>query len=471
MDSKLPHEMNIEILSRTSLKTFDTIVSTNKEFHELTYDPYFLRLYKQRNNIVSGFIVQPVARLSYFREFAPSQESTDLDLGFLSRDARILATSEQGIMVFETRHRTCRGLVRYHVCKPATKQVAALPNPKTHYLTEKVAIVVVGSQPLHYKILRLSQRHNKYSSPRQGKLYTAYCCEIFDSATLAWKLLDDIMLPDCVFLTTSQPINIAGSIYTLLTNNSVLKFDIYSDKWTTFPLRVPDDPFNDLKLVKYEGMLALARKPWNGGWEIWIGTMNESWEKKYVLKEKEDRCREGTSVDLNSFYDSDTSVVVDHDTLEFYDFKKGGSISKIRLSRYALADHIFAFRSDFEPVELRDLITASPRKYPFSTLENLRNHVLHHQRNQQAQIWSVFSPSRQAKKQHSIRFFAYKPSNGLHEFAPSNDSADLDLGFLSPDDRILATPEKGIIVFESPHPRHHGREFYYVCKPETDHVF
>ncbi|KAJ9553332.1 hypothetical protein OSB04_017377 [Centaurea solstitialis] len=347
MDSNLPHEMTLEILSRTTLKAFDTIVSTNKEFSKLKYDPYFLDLYKQRNNVVSGFLVQYCDRgLSYFKEFAPSQESTDLDLGFLPRDARIRATSEQGIMVFETPHRKCHRLVLYHICKPATKQVVALPNPKTRYLTEKVAIVVVGSNPLRYKILRLSQRPNT--------CYTTYCCEIFDSATFAWKMLDDVMLPYCVFFTTSQPINIGGSIYVPMTNNDVLKFDIYSDKWTIFSLRVlsdPDHPFDDMKIVKYEGKLALACKPPNGRWEIWVGTMNEAWERKYVFEEKEDS--KGISFGLGSFYDSDTGVVVDYNTLVFYKFKKGDSMNRIRLSGYVRDNYVFGFRSDFEPVDLR----------------------------------------------------------------------------------------------------------------------
>ncbi|KAI3772780.1 hypothetical protein L6452_03973 [Arctium lappa] len=227
--------MTLEILSRTSLKTFHTIVSTNKDFNKLTYDPYFLHLYKQRNNIVSGFLVQHSDRgLSYSHEFAPSQQSADLDLGFLPRDARILATSEQGIMVFES----------------------------PHFVVEDVSVASDG---------------------------------------------DHI-------------------------------------------------PFDDVKMVKYEEKLALGCKARNGGWEIWVITgtrMNEEewWEKKYAFEEKQE---EMSLMHLNSFYDSETSVVVDYDTLVFYKFKKGSIIiSKIRLSDYVLSNSIFSFRSDFEPVDFR----------------------------------------------------------------------------------------------------------------------
>lgn len=154
--------MILEILSRTSLKTLDTMRCTSKELDTLTYDSYVLDLYKQRNTIVSGFLVQNYIKDSeYFKEFAPSPESKGFDFTFLPRNSCILATSEQGIIVFEfpdpRKHRN----VLYHVCKPTTKQILALPNPKTRYTTEKIAIVVVGSKPLHYKIIRLSKHQNK----------------------------------------------------------------------------------------------------------------------------------------------------------------------------------------------------------------------------------------------------------------------------------------------------------------------
>ena len=162
MDSHLSLEMIIEILSRASLKTLDTMRCANKELDTLTYEPYVLDLYKKRNNIVSGFLVQSKQEKYNINRFAPSPNSSSLDLGFLPRDARILATSEQGIIVFESPHPQKHSHnLRYHVCKPTTRQVSSLPNPKTNYLTIKVAIVILGSQPsLHYKILRLSE-HQK----------------------------------------------------------------------------------------------------------------------------------------------------------------------------------------------------------------------------------------------------------------------------------------------------------------------
>nr|GEW53010.1 hypothetical protein [Tanacetum cinerariifolium] len=137
---------------------------TNKELDTLTHNPYVLDLYKKRNNIVSDFLVRSMKDDRNINRFAPSPNTSNLDLGFLPEDARILATSEQGIIVFESPHPHIYYNVVYHVCKPATRQVWSLPNPKTSYLTTKVAIVILGSQPsLRYEILRLSQ-HKKERS-------------------------------------------------------------------------------------------------------------------------------------------------------------------------------------------------------------------------------------------------------------------------------------------------------------------
>ncbi|KAL4566332.1 hypothetical protein LXL04_030446 [Taraxacum kok-saghyz] len=83
-------------------------------------------------------------------------QSTSI-LVFLPHNARIKASSEHGIVVFEISDSKSYGLNSYYVCKPATKQVLALPNPKSKYLTQKVAIIVLNSNPLHYKIVRLSR--------------------------------------------------------------------------------------------------------------------------------------------------------------------------------------------------------------------------------------------------------------------------------------------------------------------------
>ncbi|KAI7740354.1 hypothetical protein M8C21_009427 [Ambrosia artemisiifolia] len=350
MDSKLPSEMIMEIMSRSSLKTLGIMRCASKELNKLAYEPYLLDLYKKRNKIVSGFIIQYMKRgWMNIKEFAPSPESNNLDLGFLPYNAQVLATSEQGIMVFKIQDpNNCRKYL-YHVCKPATKQVLALPSPKGNNTDIKFAIVVMGLKPLHYKIIRFSMRR---ALRRWRYLHMAYRCDIFDSMTWKWRSLKPITLGDGVFLTNPQPVTKSGSIYMLLTNNNILKFDVFSEKWEVFSSPIPyDESRTSTELVKYGGRLGLACKPpnANGYWDIWVYKMDKSWEKDVDVAAESESERES----LKALYDSDTSVMVNRETLLFYRLKQQGNsmISKIVLND--IPYQIFSFRSDFEPSDLK----------------------------------------------------------------------------------------------------------------------
>ncbi|KAI7748098.1 hypothetical protein M8C21_026108 [Ambrosia artemisiifolia] len=154
MDSK---DITIEIVSRTSLRSFDAMRCTSKEINRLTYDSNIVDIHEQRNHIISGLITQRTPSsysTRYIKEFVPSCESKSLDLGFLSDDARIRASSDHGIIVLE------RPRIMYYVCKPATKQLIQLPHPKSKYKVDKLSIVVMDSKPLRYKIVRFSRPDN-----------------------------------------------------------------------------------------------------------------------------------------------------------------------------------------------------------------------------------------------------------------------------------------------------------------------
>ncbi|GKF38498.1 F-box associated domain containing protein [Tanacetum coccineum] len=100
MDSKLPSDLKIEILSRISLKDLNAMRCTSKAYNNLTYDSHLIQKHKQRNNIVSGVIIQHVPHSdSPIKEFVPSHESDSLDLGFLPKDATILSSSDQDFAI------------------------------------------------------------------------------------------------------------------------------------------------------------------------------------------------------------------------------------------------------------------------------------------------------------------------------------------------------------------------------------
>ncbi|KAI3780515.1 hypothetical protein L2E82_10496 [Cichorium intybus] len=65
-------------------------------------------------------------------------------------------TIEQRLIVFESSHPTNNDLTAFHVCKPTTNQFQALPDPEFDYSTCKAAIVIIGVEPLRYKIFRVS---------------------------------------------------------------------------------------------------------------------------------------------------------------------------------------------------------------------------------------------------------------------------------------------------------------------------
>ncbi|XP_076900927.1 uncharacterized protein LOC143555224 [Bidens hawaiensis] len=157
MATELLSEMFSEIMSRSTLKSRDIMCCVSKEFNTLANESYVVDQLKKNNKMVAGYHIQNMRRgLTYIEEFAPPPGSSSLDLAFLPYDARILATSDQGIMVFQSHDPMEFNKEFYHVCKPTTKQVLALPNPKQNETVGKFAIVVMGSKPLRYKIIRIS---------------------------------------------------------------------------------------------------------------------------------------------------------------------------------------------------------------------------------------------------------------------------------------------------------------------------
>nr|GEY48084.1 hypothetical protein [Tanacetum cinerariifolium] len=242
---------------------------TSNDLDKLTYDTYFLDHYKKKH-IVFGCLLQRTIRgCINIQEFASSPDSNTLDLNFLPYNAKVLACSEQGIMVFKSPNLKFNMKDLYHICKPTTRQVLPLPNPKTKYTKQKVAIVVKSMNPLRYKIVRLSEPKNPVLQTKDKKRYSTHRVEIFDSNKWVWSPLPDLVkLPFCVSLTNPQPITTRGSIYMLLTNGDILRVDAYSATWEILTPPAPTlkcDQAGILKqLVKYSGKLRFAFKPPNG---------------------------------------------------------------------------------------------------------------------------------------------------------------------------------------------------------------
>ncbi|GKA23201.1 hypothetical protein Tco_0709163 [Tanacetum coccineum] len=299
MDSKQSYNSNKEILSPASFKTLNAKRWGNA-YNYRTYDSRLVKKHKQRNNIVSGVFIQHDDHSSQPTiEFVPLLESYSLDLGFLPKDARIISSSNQGILLLETPHPNIwYKKVLYYVCKPATKQILRLPDPY-NYRPKLVAIIVMSSNPiLHYKIVRFYE-HESF-------------CDIF-------------------------------------------KFDAYSQTWKTLSL---PDPVYDIraytskkKLVKLEGKLGFACKQTDdyGLWDMWFLRTDESWEPTHALSKTEDiRGRP-----LKSLNDSDTIVTLDHITFFCQRFK--GYDNKLCVTLSHPSYEAFSFQSDYKQVGLKDV--------------------------------------------------------------------------------------------------------------------
>ncbi|XP_051135465.1 F-box protein At5g41720 [Andrographis paniculata] len=123
---------------------------------DIISDPTFLPKYCERTKNLSGFFLQDIRRWGYISMFVSVDGSISDRMAHLLNGTKILASCNQGILCCEKiiNSRYCR----YYVGKPATEQWLPLPNPKLRRRTEGVAIRVFESNPLRFKIIRISNK-------------------------------------------------------------------------------------------------------------------------------------------------------------------------------------------------------------------------------------------------------------------------------------------------------------------------
>ncbi|KAG8381955.1 hypothetical protein BUALT_Bualt05G0026400 [Buddleja alternifolia] len=243
--------------------------------------------YGQRiRNYLSCYFIQDTKQLKYLSMFVSiDQSSSKICTERLPDDMRIIASSNQGILCCLRRRRS---IVRYYACKPATKQWKSLPNPKLRCKTAAIAIMVLSSSPLRYKIVRLSRRGNVGSISK-------YKFEIFDSKIWSWKETQDVELPYYeVICSSNKAVSANNSVYWLTSHNNVLAFHEPEGTFQKFPL--PEEVLQDKnkysfkykQLVEYKGRLGLVCNTKEGDTELWImyeNTINNwlNWRKEMVM--------------------------------------------------------------------------------------------------------------------------------------------------------------------------------------------
>ncbi|MCD7452984.1 hypothetical protein HAX54_019043 [Datura stramonium] len=369
----LPSDIIFKILTRTSLRTLDTCKAVNKEWHDLIFESSFMPQFCARNQNISGYFVQTLSKTKHLTEFvsmdgcsgnsttAPLHLPIDDELvkprGNYCFDMKIEASTKQGMLCCVRR---AKHEYRYHVCKPSTKQWLKLPNPRTRYSTVKVALIVLRSNPLYFRIIRLSSPRTVYHHYRKlGLEY--YRCEIFDSECWEWRQGKDLLFPQGLYFDTFTPaVNAGGLIYLKLRDDQVMALNYNGEEaFPRFSLPKPPafDKYKDYypynQLVEYKGKLGftcLSPK----GMELWVfNNGNQVWELK---KEVDVETVKGVTKFPTpvGFYNADIALMKDYYEVIFYKLQDK-SFNVVKLDKCPNVQEIFPFRSDLEPIDLRML--------------------------------------------------------------------------------------------------------------------
>ncbi|KAJ4877229.1 F-box protein-related [Raphanus sativus] len=355
-------DMIIEILSHSPASVVGKCRLLNKECNKRTYDSSFLIPNLQRTNSVSGYFLEYSERLRVHSAFVKdlgnevARGSDEISLDFLppGRVSIKACNASHGVLLCVNDLPVKGRQPEYIVCKPTTKQFRILPKPKTRYFTIALGLMVTGTDPFRYKILRLSQLPGKEN--RRYNFNFTLVCEVFDSDSFAWKRLDNVELPEEDLLVTriANPVVSYGFLHWLTTSNNVFRFCFKTNSWSFFP--VPESLASDssLKLTRYDGKVGVISSRSKEGvdyQDLWVleTSFGDSWVHVKEIK----------SMGLKpvGFSSNDVVTLADSDGIRSYNMNNGKS-QKLPIrapkffSSYYWTMSYFPFYSDYERVEL-----------------------------------------------------------------------------------------------------------------------
>ncbi|CDP07857.1 unnamed protein product [Coffea canephora] len=355
--SNLYSDLIFEILARASLNTLDTCKLVSKDWNRLVYESNFMPSYcKNTSNVYGYFIQNLVANRHQFRFVSFNSQPPEghdqtcirISTPTPDDDMNIQASSKQGILCCVRR----KGKqYRYYVYKPSTQQWQDLPNPKLRLTTLKVALVVLRSNPLWYKIIRISR-------PRVSRPdFYNYHCEIFDSERWSWRRAEDILLPHGEMFDNNQSVYASGLIYWLTTEDNVLAFNHEQETYHTFPLPelvCKNCEYSCKQLVEYEGKLGFICKTPEGHIHLW-GVLDRKHPRWKLIKEVniDLLAKEVSFPSPAGFYNADIALMKAFRKMIFYKLQDSSYNEIELLDGLCFAADVFPFRSDLEPVNLR----------------------------------------------------------------------------------------------------------------------
>ncbi|KAJ0265679.1 hypothetical protein HA466_0019240 [Hirschfeldia incana] len=354
-------DMIVEILSHSPASVVGQCRLLNKECNKRTYQSSFRNLSLLRTNSVSGYFLEYSERLrvhsAFVKDFGNDvpRGSDEVSLDFLppGRVSIKACDASHGVLLCVNDRPVKGRQPEYIVCKPTTKQYTILPKPKTRYFEIALGLMVIGSDPFRYKILRLSQLPG-YENKRYNFSFTLVC-EVFDSDSFAWKRLNNVELPEDDLLLTrnANPVASYGFLHWLTNSNNVFRFCFKTNSLSFFP--VPENlGDNSLKLTRYDGKVGVISSRSNEGvdyQDLWVlvSSFGDSWVHVKELK--------SIGLEPVGFSSNDVVTLADLDGICSYNMNNG-KFQKLHIRApkffpsYNSTMSYFPFYSDYERVEL-----------------------------------------------------------------------------------------------------------------------
>ncbi|TYH29062.1 hypothetical protein ES288_A02G194300v1 [Gossypium darwinii] len=310
-----------EIFSRAELKTMKECRVLSKECKDLTYESSFMRLHSERTSTMVGYLLQSSrVPTQYLVSIADSVKPTAYSpyvSYFLHHRFRVVAAANEGLVLCSL---SKFGGNSFYICKPTTQQWEVIPSPKPQFWKTNISMLVLGSNPLRFKIVRLSDSRyddighvsDHSESEYSDEEDVSWHCEIFDSKSWEWKQSDDLKLTCHDSFKNTQVVSACGGLHWLMFNHeqdkhTILSFDGDKEEWGMTSL--PDSLGGKDHRCQIAHML-----------DVWILNYEKIWIKKHTinlesLNEKVPHSR------FHSFYGADTVFMVDIGWVSFYNFK------------------------------------------------------------------------------------------------------------------------------------------------------
>ncbi|KAJ3678584.1 hypothetical protein LUZ60_002387 [Juncus effusus] len=236
----LPSDVMFEILTSSYLDDLASWRQVSREFHEMSKEKTFKSQHILKTKTTIGYLIERCNRST--------------DYSFISEypikcPIESISLMKKGHIIIEAVSQ-CRGLIccldteldkeQYYVCKPATCQYKAIPNPNLSYRTVATAMVASSTGPADFKIIR-------FSLP----LYNDrnIFCEIFDSRRWTWHrskdIEKDIYFPGQGLGRRSSAVFAFGSVHWLIKDFVerkiyIFAFDVEKETWETIDVETSD---------------------------------------------------------------------------------------------------------------------------------------------------------------------------------------------------------------------------------------